>query len=159
MMTSMSMSKRISAIVLSILCMISLLPCTALAATCEHCGNEIVEEAVPMAEPTPDMRTYASKKGYPITVDGKAINFRDKGVIKVDDMRYYYISSYSAPLEDTAEWYLCDDGFYRNADGYIIVIANCYDEYEDVIIPTPFGEGIVVGATDDANSVCIYTNY
>lgn len=157
-------TKRITSLLFTLCIICSLLiPTTAFAATCE-CGREIPDEMV-LAKTgkdesliqTPDKLTYANEKGYPVTVDGEAINFARKGVIEVDECRYTYGTSREAYHPDTADWYLCDDGIYRTADGYIVVASKDYEK--NTVIWTPFGEGIVLDACGASNLVSIYTNY
>lgn len=162
----MKTTKRIISLLFTLCIVCSLLvPAVAFADTCEG-EREIASEStlVNTDEPetlvqTPDKMTYANEKGYPITVDGEAINFARMGVIKVEgsNIRYVYGTSRGRRHKNTADWFLCDDGIYRTAEGYIVVGSKDYEK--NTVVWTPFGEGIVLDACDISNIISIYTNY
>lgn len=160
----MKTTKRITSLLFALCIICSLMiPTTAFAATCE-CGREIPDEMVlPHTDKnviqTPDEITYGNEKGYPITVDGEAIDFARKGVIEVEDsdVKFVYGTSRDHYHKDTADWFLCDDGIYRTAEGFIVVASKDHEEGD--IVETPFGYGIVLDTCTSPNYISIYTNY
>lgn len=162
----MKTTKRIFSLLFALCIICSMLvPTTAFAATCE-CGREIPDELFSpktgeseVVTQTPDKMTYANEKGYPVTVDGEAIDFARKGVIEVEDsdVKFVYGTSRDHYHENTADWFLCDDGIYRTADGFIVVASKDHEEGD--IIETPFGYGIVLDTCTAPNYISIYTNY
>lgn len=147
------MKKRIISLSLAILCMISLVPTTAFASSFGNSNCLKNEESYP----TPDSLTYAGENGFPVTIDGKEIDFKTVGVIELEDIRYTYGTSQTNYHPDTEKWFVCDDGIYRTAEGYIVVGSRDYEK--GTIVFTPFGAGIVLDCCELSNVVCIYTNY
>ena len=105
-------------------------------------------------------------KGWPITFGELDINYNYNG--KVGDVYWTWygpksqaniLNEEDGSIRCTPDFYPCDDGFYRDKDGYIVLAGNPYInqfdeitgeidfskngglEYEEVFIVTPFGLG------------------
>ena len=105
-------------------------------------------------------------KGWPITFGELEINYNYNG--KVGDVYWTWygpksqaniLNQEDGSIRCTPDFYPCDDGFYRDKDGYIVLAGNPYInqfdeitgkidfskngglEYEEVFIVTPFGLG------------------
>lgn len=81
----------------------------------------------------------------------------------------YYPDGMTGLHINSKNWYICDDGFYRDADGYIIcadrynmgynedgTVRNVYQIIEDgsnkaIIVDTPFGQGKVYDWCEQGN--------
>lgn len=120
----------------------------------------------------------------PPTEAGKEYDFYELGVARGDDKtspysselysttgsyqrKYTYYPDSMAYHYNTKSWYACDDGIYRDADGYII----CADKYnmshpfvndinnndDAYIVDTPFGKGKVYDYCE-AGNIDIYVH-
>lgn len=107
---------------------------------------------------TPDMITYGNEDGWPIMEEtGEAINFKWKGSFHWNGWRWTYYTSKQLYHYRTKEWYACDDGIYRTADGYIVVASQHHEKGD--IIDTPFGKGMVLDWCGTEGTIDIYTHY
>ena len=124
----------------------------------------IKEEEVPVAPITPDMITYGDEDGWPILAvniedynKGDSMNFKRKGTFRWNDWRWTYYTSKQLYHYRTKEWFACDDGLYRTAEGYIVVASQHHEK--GTILETPFGAGIVLDYCGTKGTIDIYTHY
>lgn len=112
------------------------------------------------AEPeviTPDMLTYADENGFPVLTSGESYNFKYEGTFRANGWRWTWYTSRQLYHKNTKQWFLCDDGFYRTSDGYIVVASQHHEK--GTIIDTPFGKGIVLDWCGTEGTIDIYTRY
>ena len=109
---------------------------------------------------TPDQIQYADENGFPIlTETGKGFNFRKEGYYDMDGWHFTYYTSRIRYTyhKDTKKWFPCDDGLYRNAEGYIVLASQHHEK--GTILATPFGEGMVLDYCGTEGNIDIYTYY
>lgn len=103
--------------------------------------------------------------GRPAMIAGQEFNFRREGCFyegEFNSLHYTWYSTMTQGVHKNAgQWYICDDGFYRDKDGYIVVAKkgfnnNINDPAQEIVVATPFGLGKVHDACGMDNWVDLY---
>lgn len=97
---------------------------------------------------------------YPSSSDGSS--FKSNGVVFENGTRYSWYSQNALPGGGLTELnnngrHVDEEGFIRDADGYIAV-ASC-DHDKGTVVSTPFGEGKVYDVCGVSGTIDIYTNF
>jgi hypothetical protein len=121
------------------------------------CG-EIVKTVY--AEPEPEPEYYYEYSGY---YSGYSNDFKSEGVRYGEDgTRYTWYSQNILPGGGLTELnnngrHVDDQGFIRDADGYIAVASN--DHAQGEIVDTPWGQGKVYDSGCASGTIDIYTDF
>jgi hypothetical protein len=101
---------------------------------------------------TPTNSTSENEQSSSIGMTGQ--QFKSAGVVYMNGIRYTYYSSRVLYHYRTSEWYVDSNGFYRTADGYLVVA--CYFLPQGSTVSTPWGTGMVLDSGAGSNTVDMY---
>jgi hypothetical protein len=101
---------------------------------------------------TPTNSTNENEQSSSIGMTGQ--QFKSAGVVYMNGIRYTYYSSKVLYHYRTSEWYADSNGFYRTADGYLVVACDFLPQGSTV--STPWGTGIVLDSGAGSNTVDMY---
>ena len=134
----------------------------------EEAARKAAEEAAKKAEEERQSQVTSKSGGSTTNTTTTSTNgtssigltgqqFKSQGVVYYNGIRFTYYSSKVLYHYRTSEWWLDDNGFYRDSEGYYVVACDFVSQGS--IVSTPWGSGRVYDCGSGANTIDMYVGF